>query len=287
MTLIIDCGSTKAEWVVLDGEKIAKRFITNGFNPNFTENGTIKNIVVEAKNIIDNQDVSKIVFYGTGCASEANQNKMAMIFAMIFKINDIEVYPDSLGACHALLGKNAGVACILGTGSNACFYDGEKITESIVSLGFMLGDEGSGCHIGKRLVHDYFYKIMPDGLRAKFNEKYHLDRETLLKNVYHGDAPSRYLAKFASFALENIDNQYVINLVTECFEEFIMSAQRSFRHFERNAVESRNLLLYGFVGSVAFSFKDLLLQVLENHNIKCSKIMKNPMDGLIEYHKNL
>ena len=197
------------------------------------------------------------------------------------------MYPDSLGACHALLGKNAGVACILGTGSNACFYDGEKITESIVSLGFMLGDEGSGCHIGKRLVHDYFYKIMPDGLRAKFNEKYHLDRETLLKNVYHGDAPSRYLAEFASFALENIENRYVINLVTECFEEFIMSAQRSFRHFDRNAVESRNLLLYGFVGSVAFSFKDLLLQVLENHNIKCSKIMKNPMDGLIEYHKNL
>ena len=89
MTLIIDCGSTKAEWVVLDGENIAKRFITNGFNPNFTENETIKNIVVEAKNIIDNQDVSKIVFYGTGCASEVNQNKMAMIFAMIFKINDI------------------------------------------------------------------------------------------------------------------------------------------------------------------------------------------------------
>ena len=299
MTLIIDCGSTKAEWVVLDGENVAKRFITNGFNPNFTENETIKNIIVEAKNIIDNQDVSKIVFYGTGCASETNQNKVAMIFAMTFKINDIEVYPDSLGACHALFGKDAGVACILGTGSNACFYDGEKITESIVSLGFMLGDEGSGCHIGKRLVHDYFYKIMPDGLRAKFDDKYHLDRETLLKNVYHGDAPSRYLAEFTKFASENIENQYVINLVTECFEEFIMSAQRSFRHFERNAVESRpersesirqrriNLLLYGFVGSVAFSFKDLLLQVLENHNIKCSKIMKNPMDGLIEYHKNL
>ncbi|MBQ4206067.1 MAG: hypothetical protein II662_05365, partial [Bacteroidales bacterium] len=233
MTLIIDCGSTKAEWVVLDGENVAKRFITNGFNPNFTENETIKNIIVEAKNVIDNQEVSKIVFYGTGCASEANQNKVAMIFAMTFKINDIEVYPDSLGACHALFGRNAGVACILGTGSNACVYDGEKITESIVSLGFMLGDEGSGCHIGKRLVHDYFYKIMPPDLMAKFDDKYHLDRETLLNNVYHGDAPSRYLAEFARFALENIENQYVKNIVTECFESFVQS---SFR-LERSGME--------------------------------------------------
>ncbi|MBQ2189124.1 MAG: ATPase [Bacteroidales bacterium] len=281
MTLIIDCGSTKAEWVVLDGENIAKRFITNGFNPNFTENETIKNIIVEAKNIIDNQDVSKIVFYGTGCASEANQNKVAMLFAMTFKINDIEVYPDSLGACHALFGRNAGVACILGTGSNACVYDGEKITESIVSLGFMLGDEGSGCHIGKRIVHDCFYKIMPEDLRAKFDEKYHLDRETLLKNVYHGDAPSRYLAEFARFAQENIENQYVKNIVTECFESFVQS---SFR-LERSGMEKSQSV--GFVGSVSYAFQDILLQVLENHNIKCSKIMKNPMDGLIEYHKNL
>lgn len=281
MTLIIDCGSTKAEWVVLDGKNVAKRFITNGFNPNFTENETIKNIIVEAKNIIDNQDVSKIVFYGTGCASEANQNKVAMILAITFKINDIEVYPDSLGACHALFGKNAGVACILGTGSNACVYDGEKITQSIVSLGFMLGDEGSGCHIGKRIVHDSFYKIMPEDLRAKFDEKYHLDRETLLNNVYHGDAPSRYLAEFARFALENIENQYIKGVVTECFESFVDNvADHGVPRCARND-------RWGFVGSVAFAFQEILLQILENHNITCSKILKNPMDGLIEYYKTL
>ena len=281
MTLIIDCGSTKAEWAVLDCENIAKRFITNGFNPNFTENETIKNIVLEAKNTIDNHKVNKIVFYGTGCGSEANQNKVAMIFAMVFNINDIEVYPDSLGACHAVFGKNAGVACILGTGSNACVYDGEKITESMVSLGFMLGDEGSGCHIGKRIVHDYFYKIMPEDLRAKFDEKYHLDRDTLLKNVYHGEAPSRYLAEFARFALENIENQYVKSVVTRCFESFIDYVNDN--EVPRCARNDR----WGFVGSVAFAFKDLLLQVLDNHNIKCSKILKNPMDGLIEYYKTL
>ena len=197
MTLIIDCGSTKAEWVVLDGKNVVKRFITNGFNPNFTDNEIIRKTIEDAMNAIDNQNVKRIVFYGSGCGSDTNQNKVAMIFAMVYKINDIEVYPDTLGACHALFGRNPGIACILGTGSNACLYDGNKITQSIVSLGFMLGDEGSGCHIGKRIVHDCFLGIMPQDLRDKFDEKYHLDRETLLKNVYHGEAPSRYLAEFA------------------------------------------------------------------------------------------
>ena len=326
--LICDCGSTKAEWVLLNGDDVAKRFITNGFNPNFNDNETIKNIVSEAKNTVGNQVVEKIHFYGSGCGSEANQNKVAMIFAMVFKINDIEVYPDTLAACHALFGNNPGVACILGTGSNACVYDGEKITQSVVSLGFMIGDEGSGCHIGKRILHDYFLGIMPEDLRVKFDEKYHLDRETFLKNVYKGDAPSRYLAEFAKFAGENIENQYIKTVVGDCFEEFLLSFLQtepfssfrltepfsSFRltepfssfRLERSGMEkspaNEQLLClkgisplpavgrndgFGFVGSIAFIFQDILLQILENHNLNCTKILKNPMDGLIEYYKKL
>lgn len=281
MTLIIDCGSTKAEWVVLDGKNVVKRFITNGFNPNFSDNEIIRKTIEDAKNAIDNQNVKRIVFYGSGCGNDANQNKVAMIFAMVFKINDIEVYPDTLGACHALFGRNRGIACILGTGSNACHYDGNKITQGIVSLGFMLGDEGSGCHIGKRIVHDYFIGIMPQDLREKFDEKYHLDRETLLKNVYHGEAPSRYLAEFARFAMENIESQYVKKTVGECFEEFIKDYLKPYAEL---ADMSDSV---AFVGSVAFAFQGILLQVLENHNIKCSKILKNPMDGLIDYYGNL
>ena len=151
---------------------------------------------------------------------------------------------------------------------------------------------------------------MPEDIRNKFDEKYHLDREMFLKRVYQGEQPSRFLAEFAKFAAENIENQYVKDVVVECFDEFILLAQRSFRHFERNEVESRNhrhlnepnQLIggdfsiplrfsrndkWGFVGSVAFAFKDLLLQVLKNHNIICSKILKNPMDGLIEYYNTL
>ena len=310
MLLICDCGSTKVEWALLDGEIVVKRFITNGFNPNINDNEAIRNVIIEAKNIIDNQTVGKIFFYGSGCGTEANQNKVAMILAMAFKINDIEVYPDTLAACHALFGNNPGIACILGTGSNACVFDGEKITESVASLGFMLGDEGSGCHIGKHIVHDYFYKIMPDDLRLKFDEKYHLDRAAFLKRVYQGEAPSRYLAEFARFAAENIENQYVKDTVSSCFEEFFLSfrltesfssfrpepgPQPSFRptagsgeisDFSTPLRFARNDE-FGFVGSIAFVFQDILLQVLENHNIKCSKILKNPMDGLVEYYKKL
>lgn len=281
MILICDCGSTKAEWVLLDGDNVAKRFITNGFNPNFTDNETIKGIVNEAKNIIDNQDVEKVFFYGSGCGSEANKIKVAMIFAIEFKINDIEVYPDTLGACHALFGKDSGIACILGTGSNACVYDGEKITQSVASLGFMIGDEGSGCHIGKRIVHDYFLGIMPENLRMKFDEKYHLDRERFLKRVYQGEQPSRYLAEFTKFASENIDNQYIRYIVGDCFEAFVSSSFRA----ERSEDEKSPAV--GFVGSIAFVFQDILLQVLEKHDIKCSKILKNPMDGLVDFYRSL
>jgi len=277
MILICDCGSTKAEWTLLDGNDVAKRFITNGFNPNFTDNLTMNIIIGEAINSIDNQNVSSVYFYGSGCGSDGNQLKIKLIFSKLCPQAKAEVYPDTLAACHALFGKNPGVACILGTGSNACVYDGENITQSVASLGFMLGDEGSGCHIGNRIVHDYFLGIMPEDLRAKFDEKYHLNRDAFLKRVYQGEQPSRYLAEFTMFAMEYIENQYIKNIVGECFEEFMNVEMRL----------DASLHDIAFVGSVAFIFKDILLQVLENHNIKCSKIIKSPMDGLIEYYQNV
>ena len=277
MILICDCGSTKAEWTLLDGNDVAKRFITNGFNPNFTDNLTMNNIIGEAINSIDNQNVSSVYFYGSGCGSDGNQLKIKLIFSKLCPQAKAEVYPDTLAACHALFGKNPGVACILGTGSNACVYDGENITQSVASLGFMLGDEGSGCHIGKRIVHDYFLGIMPEDLRAKFDEKYHLNRDAFLKRVYQGEQPSRYLAEFTMFAMECIENQYIKKIVGGCFEEFMNVEMRI----------ATSLHDIAFVGSVAFTFKDILLQVLENHNIKCSKIIKSPMDGLIEYYQNV
>ena len=281
MILICDCGSTKAEWVLLDGAKVEKRFVTNGFNPNFSDNNAMNDIVKQSlANVVDYHDVSDVYFYGSGCASAANQVKVKLIFNKFYPLSKTEVYPDTLAACHALFGDKPGIACILGTGSNACVYDGSAITDSVASLGFMIGDEGSGCHIGKRIVHDYFLGLMPNDLRTEFDAKYHLDREAFLKKVYQGEQPSRYLAEFAKFAGENIDNQYVVKAVGECFEQFIQS---SFRPTAGSGEISDSV---AFVGSVAFGFKDILVKCLANHNIKCEKILKNPMDGLIEFYKD-
>ena len=304
MILICDCGSTKAEWVLLDGADVAKRFVTDGFNPNISNNDTMNGIVKQSlTNVVDYHDVSDVYFYGSGCGSAANQVKVKLIFSKFYPLSKAEVYPDTLGACHALFGDKPGIACILGTGSNACVYDGENITQSIVSLGYIIGDEGSGCHIGKRIVHDYFLGIMPEDLREKFDEKYHLDKDAFLKKVYKGDQPSRYLAKFAKFAGKNIENQYVVKAVSDCFEQFIQS---SFR-LKRNEMEWNGEILQqrkltgnedfsttlrfarndvGFVGSVAYYFRDILMNCLGKHNIKCQKILKNPMDGLIEYYED-
>lgn len=279
MTLIIDCGSTKAEWVLFNGKNVVSRFVSNGFNPNFCDEKLIAEIIENSLQNIDNQNVKRVIFYGSGCGSEANQNKIKVIFKKALNKAEIVVFPDTLGACHALFGKKPGIACILGTGSNACVFDGEKITRSVASLGFMIGDEGSGCHIGKRIVHDYFLGLMPENLRLKFDEKYHLDRDAFLKRVYQGEQLSRFLAEFAKFASENIDNQYIRDVVGGCFEEFLLS----FR-LERSVMEKSSSNV-GFVGSIAYIFKEILLQQLENYNIKCSIILKNPMDGLIEFYK--
>lgn len=281
MILICDCGSTKAEWVLLNGVKVERRFVTDGFNPNFSDNNIMNDIVKQSlTNVVDYHDVSEVNFYGSGCGSAANQVKVKLIFNKFYPLSKAEVYPDTLAACHALFGDKPGIACILGTGSNACVYDGSAITDSVASLGFMIGDEGGGCHIGKRIVHDYFLGIMPEDLMARFDAKYHLDREAFLKKVYQGEQPSRYLAEFAKFAGENIDNQYLKKIVGECFDQFVDGYL-----FGVPRLTARNDSV-GFVGSVAFNFKDILTKCLEKHNIKCEKILKNPMDGLIEYYKD-
>ena len=278
MILVVDCGSTKSEWAVLDDVNVVSKFAGDGFNPNFCDDNFISEIIEKSLKNIDNQYVEKLYFYGSGCGNEANQRKVAAVFKKFLNKTEIVVYPDTLGSCHALFGSNPGIACILGTGSNACLYDGEKITQNAVSLGFMIGDAGSGSHIGKKIVHDYFFKIMPEDLRQKFDEKYHLDREKFLKRLYQGEQSSRYLADFSRFASENLKNNYIFEKIGTIFDEFITDMLCPLNPQGKKV---------GFVGSVAYCFQDILRQRLENQHITCEKIIKNPIDGLVDYYKNL
>jgi len=274
MIAIIDTGSTKADWTLLNGDEIVERFTTNGFNPNFCDLELISNIIFENTKNIDIDKVTDVFFFGTGCGSDENIIRVKSVFEKIFINAKINVYSDLFGACHSLFGDESGIACILGTGSNACLYDGKNIIKNAVSLGFVLGDEGSGCHIGKKIVHDYFYGIMPDDLREKFNEKYNLTRDALIENVYRSEQPSRFLASFTKFANENIDNQYIEDLISKSFDDFI-------NYYIKPLGDNKDI---AFVGSIAFYFKDILRKCIDNHHLNIKKIVKSPMDGLIDYY---
>lgn len=277
MKLIVDCGSTKADWVILEEEKVVVSFQSEGFNPNYTDRDSILSIILnEASYRTYIQEITEVFFYGSGCSNEKNCSLIKNIFSLIFINAKIEVTHDMMAACHAVLGKNKGIVCILGTGSNSCLYDGKEIWDKATSLGYILGDEGSGSYIGKKLVRDYFYKKMPDDLSSKFEQEYELNINTLIDNVYHKNQASRYLANFTKFAFNNQSHDYIKDVCLNSFDEFI-------EYFVLKYENAKDYEI-GFVGSVAYYFKDILNQSLENKGLKLGKVVKNPIDGLIEYH---
>lgn len=276
MIVIVDCGSTKAEWAFLDDGKIVEKHTTNGFNPNFCELELLSSIALDnTHNCIDSECIKKLYFYGTGCGNETNIIKVRSVLESVFINAEIFVHSDILGSCHAIFGRQSGIACILGTGSNACLYDGNNIVKRAISLGYVLGDEGSGCHIGKKIVHDYFYGLMPNDLRVIFEETYNLTRENLIEKVYKSPQPSRFLASFAKFSKENIDNQYITKLIKESFNEFI-----DYHVLPLSSHETK----IGFVGSVALHFQDILFQCLKEKNLQLGEIIQHPIDGLTRYY---
>ncbi len=277
MKLIIDCGSTKADWVIINDKNIVISFQTEGFNPNYTDRKYISSIILnEVRYNTYTQGITKVFFYGSGCGKEENSLMIKDILESVFINADIIVTHDMLAACHAILGDKKGIACILGTGSNSCLYDGIEITEKSISLGYVIGDEGSANHIGRKIVHDYFYKIMPEDLLLKFEKEYNINISDFIENIYHKNQVSKYLAEFSKFAYANKEHDYIRNLCSECFNEFIEYFILKFKPTANTEI--------GFVGSIAFYFQDMLSECLECKGFKISKIVKNPIEGLIYYH---
>lgn len=277
MKLIIDCGSTKADWIILNGRDVLKRFKTDGFNPNYMDKDSILRIILNETSYTEYLPlIREIYFYGSGCGNSDNCNKIKKILNSVFYNANLEVTHDMMAACRAILGDDKGVACILGTGSNSCCYDGVSITDQAVSLGYILGDEGSGSYIGKKLVRDYFYKIMPNDLSLKFEEEFEVNINTVINKVYHDSQVSKYFASFARFAYENIGNKYIQDLCSICFDEFIDNFILIYKLSKETKI--------GFVGSVAYYFQDLIKQRLECKGLKSGKVVKDPIDGLVEFH---
>ena len=274
MRLIIDAGSTKMEWILLDGNVVKQRFYTEGFNPNYSDRQCL---VETCRGASLPNGIQSIHYYGTGCGNDQNCQAIKEVFQVQFPDANIHVTHDLMAACHAVLGHERGVACILGTGSNSCLYDGESIIEKAVSLGYLVGDEGSGMHIGREVVRAYFYGFMPEELRMKFDMEYHLALKDLIQRLYHEGQPSKYLASFAKFAGENQSHPFIQGLVKGCFKAFIEAFVLRYKGCKS--------LKVSFVGSVAFHFQDILKESLADYGIKSGEIMQAPAEGLIKYYQ--
>ena len=272
MKLIIDAGSTKTEWILLDGETVKNRFTTEGFNPNYSDR---QNLVETCHGASLPNEIQSIHYYGTGCGNEQNCLLIKDVFQNRFPTAEIHVIHDLMAACHAVLGHEKGIACILGTGSNSCLYDGENIVDKAVSLGYLVGDEGSGMHIGREVVRAYFYGFMPDDLRQKFETEYHLELKDFIHRLYHEGQPSKYLASFAQFAGENQAHPYIQGVVKDCFKAFIEA-------FVLRYADCKSLKI-SFIGSIAFHFQNLLKEALSDYGLTLGEVMQTPAEGLIRY----
>lgn len=277
MILIADSGSTKTDWVLHDSNSIVARVKTQGLNPTLQESEEIYNILKEElADKISSDAPDTIYFYGAGCAYEGANERMRTALSKIFTTKKIEINSDLLAAARALCGHEEGIACILGTGSNSCLFNGKKIVENTPSLGYILGDEGSGAYLGRQLVSDCIKKQLPAAICKKFLTQYNLTIAGILERVYHEPLPNRYLASFAPFLAENRNNAEIKALLKHCFTLF----------FQRNTmIYRRSWLPIHIVGGIGITFANELKETAESLGLSIGNIVESPMNGLIEYHR--
>jgi len=279
MIAIADSGSTKTLWVLSDGKDKNFNFKTIGFNPYFVTKEEVENCITEAfPTEVDSSEVTDVYFYGSGCSSCDNYQHLQDALASFFKKAAINIYSDMLGTARAVLKRETGVAAILGTGSNSCFFDGSNITRNPVSLGFILGDEGSGATIGKTFIKLYLEGKLDAKLTHQIYEETGENVTTVLNSVYKGEHPNRYLANFTKIINKHIDHPQMQRLMRQSFCDF----------FENYVLIYPDYLKYriGFCGSIAYHFREILLEELEKigYSKKNVLIINEVLPELLKYH---
>ena len=277
MILVADSGSTKTDWRAIGSNGLERKYKTVGINP-FHQRGDDIESIIRTNEVSDlNEQISKVYFYGAGCNYDEQVKIVHDAIARVFPSAFIEIRHDLIAAARALCGRSEGIACILGTGSNSCYYDGVNIARNRPSLGYVLGDEGSGAFIGKKFIQDFLYGKTPQTVRSKFVEKHpDLSIDKILEKVYSGYLPNRFLASFTEFVKENVSNPYLHGLVYECFYAFLDNHVCKYENYKEIPAH--------FVGSVAFYFQDILNRVGRDTGVQIGKVIKSPIDGLTHYH---
>ncbi len=278
MILIADSGSTTTTWCILNTTSGESSLVkTAGINPFYQDE---KAIVETLEREFDSpkRDFEALYFYGAGCANPAVIGIVKNALTHFFTVHQVEVASDLMAAAHALCGHNEGIACILGTGSNSCHYNGREIVKNVSPLGFILGDEGSGAVIGKKLLADLLKNQLPDSVIKAFFAKHKLSPADILDHIYKKPFPNRFAAQFARFISENIEEASLEKIVNEAFNDF----------FTRNVMQydPATSLPVHFTGSIAWHFKEQLKGAADAFNVTIGQISKDPMPGLIQYHLN-
>tara|TARA_R110002124_G_scaffold161558_1_gene328841 strand:+ start:284 stop:1135 length:852 start_codon:yes stop_codon:yes gene_type:complete len=278
MILIADGGSTKADWIAINSDKKEEfRVRTLGLNPAVVAEDELENRIINMFELIKiKDDVTEIHFYGAGCGTPKPTKILEDVLQKIFINAKINVAEDMLAAVYAATGKEPGLVCILGTGSNSCYFDGEHVHMKTASLGYILMDEASGNYFGKVLLRDYFYNKMPKAIAEKFNEEFNLDADYIKKNLYRTPNPNMYLASFAKFMFDFKEEKYIKRIIKKGFQEFF-----KYRILPFNKTAETPLY---FIGSIAYYFRESLEKIAKKNNLKVTGIIQRPIDNLLDYH---
>ncbi len=276
MRIIADSGSTKTDWCLLTQEKYYS-IKTIGINPYYQTTDEIIDSLQTDFSSVD-ETIESIYFYGAGCANPQKNIIVEKALTAIFGTTNININSDLLGAARSLCQAEEGIACILGTGSNSCYYKDGEIAKNVSPLGYRLGDEGSGAVIGEKLVSDILKNQLSETITKMFFDMYKTTSDEIIENVYRRKFPNRYLAQFTKFIHENIHIAELEEIVLFCFNDFV---KRNLMQYEKI-----NFLPVHFTGSVAYHFRNQLHQILDKYKLKLGNITQSPMDGLVIYHKN-
>jgi len=278
MVAIVDSGSTKSDWVILDEFKnVFLKTETIGFNPNFINIELIVPEIEKNKSLLSvKNSITKIFFYGSGCGVEKNREIIEEEVGKVFNNASIIVKEDLMAAAYAAYNGKPAIVCILGTGSNSCYFDGKDIKIKLPSLGFLMGDEGSGSAIGKQLVRRYFMQKLPHDLHTEFEDTYHLTIDVALQNMYHSSRPNAFLADFNKFVVERKNHPY--------FKEMISEEMKNFFEYQVLPYEESKESEINFIGSIAYYYENILRSVASELQLNVGHVVQKPIESLVSYH---
>ena len=285
MIAIVDSGSTKSDWIIVDkqGNRLHEKIRTKGLNPAILSESKLMKYIGKSEILMaEKEKIEHLFFYGAGCGTDIPKAMLTRVLSEIFTNSKVSVNEDTLAAVYSTIDNNEpAVVCIMGTGSNCSYYDGEKLHQRVKSLGYILMDDASGNYYGKQLIRDYYFNHMPKDIKVYFGHKYNLDEDYIKFNLYKEAHPNAYLANFAEFMFLNKDSEYIVNLIKKGIREFARNMIFQFK-------EELKTVPVHFAGSIAYFSQDEVKEVAEEMGFRVGNFIRRPIDGLVDYHiKNL